>query len=95
MYEEVLQLIMGPFGALATMAVVLFGIYNMVVKHLLPLVRGGLDRHLSQIDTMLEQHKKDRELYRESILFITQRLDKVEDDVAYIKGKLDGKEEKE
>ena len=42
-----------------------------------------------------EEHKKDRELYRESILFITQRLDKVEDDVSYIKGKLDGKEEKE
>ena len=83
MYEEILQLVLGPFGALATMAVVLYGIYNMVVKHILPLVRGGLDRHLSQIDEMLEQHKADRELYRESILFITQRLDKVEDDVAY------------
>ena len=90
-YEELLALIMGPFGALVVLSAVLIGIYNLVVKHLLPLVRGGLDKHLSQIDTMLEQHKADRELYRESILFITQRLDKVEDDVAYIKGKLDGK----
>jgi hypothetical protein len=95
MYEELLQLILGPFGALATMAVVLFGIYNMVVKHLLPLTKSALDRHLSQVETIIEEHKKDRELYRESILIITQRLDKVEDDVAYIKGKLDGKEEKE
>lgn len=94
MYEETLQLILGPFGALATMAVVLYGIYSLVVKHLLPLATHGLDRHLSQIDQMLEQHKQDRELYRESILFITQRLDKVEDDVSYIKGKIDGKEDK-
>ena len=94
-YEELLALIMGPFGALVVLSAVLLGIYNLVVKHLLPVVRGGLDRHLSQVETMLEEHKKDRELYRESILFITQRLDKVEDDVSYIKGKLDGKEEKE
>jgi len=94
-YEELLALIMGPFGALVVLSAVLIGIYNLVVKHLLPVVRGGLDRHLSQVETMLEEHKKDRELYRESILFITQRLDKVEDDVSYIKGKLDGKEEKE
>ena len=94
-YEELLTLIMGPFGALVVLSAVLIGIYNLVVKHLLPVVRGGLDRHLSQVETMLEEHKKDRELYRESILFITQRLDKVEDDVSYIKGKLDGKEEKE
>jgi len=94
-YEELLALIMGPFGALVVLSAVLVGIYNLVVKHLLPVVRGGLDRHLSQVETMLEEHKKDRELYRESILFITQRLDKVEDDVSYIKGKLDGKEEKE
>ena len=94
-YEELLALIMGPFGALVVLSAVLIGIYNLVVKHLLPVVRGGLDRHLSQVETMLEEHKKDRELYRESILIITQRLDKVEDDVSYIKGKLDGKEEKE
>ena len=94
-YEELLALIMGPFGALVVLSAVLLGIYNLVVKHLLPVVRGGLDRHLSQVETMLEEHKKDRELYRESILIITQRLDKVEDDVSYIKGKLDGKEEKE
>ena len=88
-YETLAELILGPFGALATMACVVWGSYNMVVKHLLPLVRIGLDRHLSQVETMLEEHKKDRELYRESILFITQRLDKVEDDLSYIKGAMD------
>jgi len=94
-YEEIATLIMGPFGALIVLAAVVVGIYNLVVKHLLPLVRTGLDRHLNQVETMLEEHKKDRELYRESIMLISARLDKVEDDVAYIKGAVSYGKEKE
>jgi archaellum component FlaC len=43
---------------------------------------------------MLEEHKEDREIFKQTIEKIVDRLDKVEDDVAYIKGRIEnGKQE--
>jgi len=89
MLEELPNLILGPFGALVVMAIVLYGLYHVGTKHLLPLVKGAVDRHLDQVDHMLEEHSQDRELYRSTIERIVDRLDKVEDDVSYIKGRID------
>ena len=90
-FEEILGLVTGPFGAFAVLLGVIWVSYNMVVKHLLPLAKHFIDNHLRQIDQLLEEHREDRRIYKESITKIIDRLDKVEDDVAYIKGSLDGK----
>lgn len=92
-FEEILGLVTGPFGAFAVLLGVLIVSYNLVVKHLLPLAKHFIDNHLRQIDQLLEEHKQDRQVYKESIEKIINRLDKVEDDVAYIKGRIEnGKE---
>jgi|TARA_R110000803_G_C11733261_1_gene289955 hypothetical protein len=87
--EEYINLILGPFGALVVMAFVLFGLYRVGIKHILPLIKSSIDKHLEQVDRMLDSHKEDREIFKETIKQIVSRLDKVEDDVSYIKGKID------
>jgi len=89
MVEEIIGHVLGLFGALATMAVVLYGLYSVGVKHLLPILKGSIDRHLDQVDQMLLSHAEDRTIFKQTIEKIVDRLDKVEDDVSYIKGKID------
>jgi hypothetical protein len=92
--EGLIEMVLGPFGALVVLCVVIYGFYSMGVKHLLPLLQGAVDRHLDQVDRMLEEHKEDREIFKQTIEKIVDRLDKVEDDVAYIKGRIEnGKQE--
>jgi hypothetical protein len=87
--QEILELALGPFGALVTLCVVIYGIYSLGTKHLLPILQGAVDRHLDQVDRMLEEHREDREIFKQTIEKIVDRLDKVEDDVAYIKGRIE------
>ena len=93
--EQILQMALGPFGALVVLCVVIYGIYSVGTKHLLPIVQGAVDRHLDQVDRMLEEHREDREIFKSTIEKIVDRLDKVEDDVAYIKGRIDNERQKE
>lgn len=93
--EQILQMALGPFGALVVLCVVIYGIYSVGTKHLLPIVQGAVDRHLDQVDRMLEEHREDREIFKATIEKIVDRLDKVEDDVAYIKGRIDNERQKE
>ena len=93
--EQILQMALGPFGALVVLCVVIYGIYSVGTKHLLPIVQGAVDRHLDQVDRMLEEHREDREIFKQTIEKIVDRLDKVEDDVAYIKGRMENESHKE
>jgi hypothetical protein len=95
MLEQIMEMVLGPFGALAVLCVVIYGIYSLGVKHLLPMLSSAVDRHLDQVDRMLEEHKEDREIFKQTIEKIVDRLDKVEDDVAYIKGKIENESNKE
>lgn len=93
--EQILQMVLGPFGALVVLCVVIYGLYSLGTKHLLPIMQGAVDRHLDQVDRMLNEHREDREIFKATIEKIVDRLDKVEDDVAYIKGRIDNERQKE
>jgi len=95
MLEQILEMVLGPFGALVVLCVVIYGIYSLGVKHLLPMLSSAVDRHLDQVDRMLNEHREDREIFKQTIEKIVDRLDKVEDDVAYIKGKIENESNKE
>ena len=88
-------MVLGPFGALVVLCVVIYGIYSLGVKHLLPMLSSAVDRHLDQVDRMLNEHREDREIFKQTIEKIVDRLDKVEDDVAYIKGRIENESHKE
>jgi hypothetical protein len=90
MVDTVLELIAGPTGGMVVAALVLYGGYKLVVSHLVPLAKSWIEQHFKHIDNLMEEHKKDREVFQEAILHLTGRLDKIEGDVQEIKEKLDG-----
>tara|TARA_A100001201_G_C3958367_1_gene161857 strand:- start:172 stop:441 length:270 start_codon:yes stop_codon:yes gene_type:complete len=88
--ETVLEYIAGPTGGMVVAALVLYGGYKLAVSHLIPLAKSWIDKHFEHIDELMDEHKKDREVFQEAILHLTGRLDKIEGDVESIKEKLDG-----
>lgn len=47
----------GPGAAVIVLMVVLYGLYALVVKHVMPLASRLGDRHLAQIDKMIDEGK--------------------------------------
>ena len=75
------------------MVALAYGFYRLANEHLLPLVRTGLREHFEHIEKLMEEHSKDRQVFREAIELLTNRLDNIESDVKDIKEKLDGDKE--
>jgi hypothetical protein len=72
------QLISGPAAAVGICLVFLFGSYKLIVTKALPQFQKNLDQ-------ILEEHRKDREVFKESIDLMDKRLNKLEDEVREIK----------
>ena len=49
----------GPGAAVVVLVLVLWGLYVIVVKHLIPLASRAIDRHLSQIDRLVEGQRDE------------------------------------
>lgn len=73
--EKVLEMITGPFGALAVMAIMMYFAYRFVMDKVVPIGERFIERHMNQFDRLLESHEKDREVWKEGHLVLTQRLD--------------------
>tara|TARA_R110000824_G_scaffold36970_8_gene114166 strand:- start:349 stop:549 length:201 start_codon:yes stop_codon:yes gene_type:complete len=63
------ELMTGPFSALILSLAIIYSIGSYV-----PVV---VDRHLSQIDRMIDQQEADRTLYQQSLQEILIRLEKL------------------
>jgi len=57
--QEMATLAAGPAAAVVVCLLVLGAVYRLVTDTLVPLATRALDRHLSQVDTMLEQQRKE------------------------------------
>jgi len=68
-----IDLATGQFGAL----MVALGALYMLMKH-----------HKETLDRMYNDHRADRELYRTTLINLSQKIDKIGDDVAIIKAEL-------
>ena len=49
----------GPASAVVVCLLVLGAVYRLVTDTVVPLATRALDRHLSQVDTLLEQQRKE------------------------------------
>ena len=88
---ELLPYIVGPFGAVVSLAVVLFGVFRFIDSRIWPLVTASLDRHLQQIDKLIASHDADRAVWSEGLAGIKADVDVVRDDVHEIRERLDGR----
>ena len=57
--SQVGALIAGPASAVVVCVLVLGALYKLTVNQLVPLASRALDRHLAQVDTLLEQQRKE------------------------------------
>ncbi len=69
-FRSWVELLTGPFSALILSLAIIYSIGSYVPK--------VVDRHLTQIDKLIEQQEADRELYHRSLQEILIRLEKMQ-----------------
>ena len=74
---EIIQMLTGPFSAMLLAVIMLFFIGRWLAENV-PLY---LDRHLKQIDKMVDSHNEDREMYREGLQTLTEQHNNLTRDV--------------
>ena len=79
--ELVMTAVSGPASGVAVALICLGGFGWFLVKHLLPAQEKALDK-------VLADSAADRKLFERSITTVTRRLDRIEDDLTTIKGKI-------
>ena len=67
--SEIIQMLTGPFSAMVLAVIMLFFIGRWLAENV-PLY---LDRHLKQIDKMVDSHNEDREMYRQGLQTLTEQ----------------------
>ena len=92
--ETFIQVLTGPVAALALCIAAIFYIGRWVATHL-PI---WVDRHMKQIDNIIDSHNEDRKVYREGLETLNMSLrdlngevDVIKDDVKDIKNSLQDK----
>lgn len=86
--ETMLSILTGPVGALALCLFAIYFVARWVATH----VPIWVDRHLKQIDKMIDSHNNDREMYKDTLGTLTvslkdlgKEVDVIKDDVHEIK----------
>jgi len=78
---EIIQMLTGPFSAMVLAVILLYAVGRWLAENI-PLY---LDRHLKQIDKMVESHNEDREMYRDGLQTLTEQHNVLFRDVQDIK----------
>ena len=78
---EIIQMLTGPFSAMVLAVILLVAVGRWLAENI-PLY---LDRHLKQIDKMVESHNEDREMYRDNLQTLTEQHNLLVRDVQEIK----------
>jgi len=85
MLETLITAALGPFGALAIMILILWGIYKFITAQAFPLLKEYVQNQQKNVEAILTEHKKDREVFETTIVQLTKRQDRVEEDIEDIK----------
>ena len=79
-------LLAGPAAAVVVLVLVLWGLYVIVVKHLIPLASRAIDRHLSQIDRLVEGQRDESKGILKALAAIEKSLGGVDRRLARLEG---------
>ena len=71
-------LLAGPASAVVVLVLVLWGLYKLVVQHFIPLASKAIDRHLSQIDRLIETQRDESKGILKALTAIDRRLSRLE-----------------
>ena len=76
----------GPGAAVIVLVLVLWGLWVVVVKHLIPLASRAIDRHLSQIDRLVEGQRDESKGILKALAAIEKSLGGVDRRLARLEG---------
>lgn len=65
----------GPVSAVFVMMMLLFGLWKLVTDKIIPILGAGLDRHLGQIDKLIDTNSTDHKAMVECLQRIEIKLD--------------------
>ena len=82
-------LLAGPASAVIVLVLVLWGLYVLVVKHFLPLASRAIDRHLTQIDRLVEGQRDESKGILAALGAIERSLGGVDRRLARLEGLTD------
>lgn len=68
----------GPGAAVIVLVLVLWGLYTLAVKHLVPLAGAMGKRHLDQIDALISNQKAESNAITKTLASIDRRLARIE-----------------
>ena len=80
--QLIMQLATGPVAALALCIGAIYFVARWVAQN----VPIWIDRHLNQIDNMVESHNEDREVYKDSMTEVNRSLVTLHGDLTVLKG---------
>ena len=76
----------GPGAAVVVLMTVLWGLYALSVKHFLPLASRAIDRHLTQIDRLVEGQRDESKGILKALGAIEKSLGGVDRRLARLEG---------
>ena len=79
--ETLIQVLTGPVAALALCIAAIFYIGKWVATHL-PI---WVDRHMKQIDNIIDSHNEDRKVYREGLETLNTSMKELNGEVHVLK----------
>jgi len=83
--EALVAATLGPAGAVATMLLVLIGIYRLSVSYVFPIAKEYVDNQAASMKEILTEHKEDRKVFQDTITTLAKRQTRLENDVEDIK----------
>jgi hypothetical protein len=91
---EILDLMIGPMGGLVTVFVVLYSVYILLKRYIIPMIQGAINRHLEQFEKIIISHDADREVWGTWMASLGNKIDRLSDDVSSMKGFIEGRDGK-
>lgn len=87
---DVATLAAGPASAVVVCVMVLGAVYRLVVQTLVPLASRALDRHLAQVDALLEQQRKESASLTRALSSFERALQAIDARLARLEAHVDG-----
>ena len=90
MDEAALSLLTGPTSSLLLLLGMGLGLWRFTTQTVLPAAKIWVDRHLDQVDKLLEQHEADRVAWLDSMQDCHQRAEQAGAQLSTIERKVGG-----
>ena len=74
-HAAMVSMLTGPTSSLVLLLGILVAVWRVFTQSVLPSLKAWVDKHLTQVDDLLEQHKQDREAWLTSMRDCHERSD--------------------